>query len=85
MRIGGHRLAEVVANKLRLEEEGQQAEGMSQQLSESAQAMRNSSALQQMASQINRAPQQVLLPLLCFLLLLAGVLYYTVAADISIA
>ena len=65
-----------MANKLRLEEEGQQAEGMSQQLSESAQAMRNSSALQQMASQINRAPQQVLLLLSSFLLLLlAGVLH----------
>lgn len=72
------RLAEVVANKLRLQEEGQQAEGMSQQLSESAQAMRNSSALQQMASQINRAPQQVLLLLssLLLLFLLVGVLYY---------
>ena len=69
-----------MANKLRLEEEGQQAaEGMSQQLSESAQAMKNSSALQQMASQINRARQQVLLPLSVFLLL-AAMLFCIAAA-----
>ena len=56
------RLAEIVANKLRLEEKArsqQRDEEVSQQLSESARAVRDSSVLQQMASQINKAPQQV--------------------------
>ena len=53
----------MVANKLRLEEEAsarQQGQEYSQQLSESALAMKSSSALQQMASQVDREPQQVL-------------------------
>lgn len=53
------RLAEVVANKLRLEEDGQGDDGMTKELSESARAMRESSLFQQMASQRNRAPQEV--------------------------
>ncbi|KAL3156210.1 hypothetical protein ABBQ32_012491 [Trebouxia sp. C0010 RCD-2024] len=56
--VQAHRLAEVVANKLRLEEDGQDDDGMTKQLSESARAMRESSVFQQMASQRNRAPQE---------------------------
>lgn len=61
LQIMGCRLAEVVANKLRLEEDGQDDDGMTKQLSESARAMRESSVFQQMASQRNRAPQEVCL------------------------
>lgn len=66
-----------MANKLRLEEEQQQAEGTSQQLSESAQAMKDSSALQQLASQINRETQQVQLLWFSFHLIMCwGALLY---------
>ena len=57
-----YRLAEVVANKLRLEEEEdqhRQGQDMTDQLSESAQAIRDASALQQMASQSDSTQDQV--------------------------
>ena len=62
------RLAEVVANKLRLEEEAsaqQQGQDVTNQLSESAVAIKNSSALQQMASYSNRDKQVIDCSLSC--------------------
>ena len=56
------RLADVVGNKLRLEEQEdrhRQGQEMTEQLSESAQAIRDASALQQMASQAYSSRDQV--------------------------
>ena len=62
--VSACRLADVIQNALLKEQaRGPQPSGCEgQRLSQAAEAIRNSSALQQMASQVNKTPQEVCLP-----------------------